>query len=83
MADIALTENLSITERAALVKRIGYGDARFRFLTRAAAVAVIAIFGGVLLSLGLGAYPAFQTFGWKFLVTDYWNPVTERFGALA
>ena len=83
MADVALTENLSMAERAALVRRIGYGDARFRFLTRSAAIAVVLIFAGVIVSLGIGARPALQQFGWNFLTTQVWNPVTERFGALA
>src|SRR6202008_2788078 len=30
-----------------------------------------------------GAWPALQTFGFGFLVTEVWNPVTEKFGALA
>jgi len=83
MADIALTANLSISERAALVKRISYGDARFRFLTRAAALVVILIFVGVIASLGIGARPALETFGWSFFTRQVWNPVTEHFGALA
>ena len=83
MADIALTENLTSTERAALVRRIGYGDARFRLLTRSAALVVIVIFIGAMASLSIGARPAFEAFGWGFLTTQVWNPVTERFGALA
>jgi len=30
-----------------------------------------------------GAIPALRTFGLPFLYTDVWNPVTEKFGALA
>jgi phosphate transport system permease protein len=82
MADIALTENLTMSERAALVRRIGYGDARFRFLTRSAALLVIAIFVGVLVTLLIGAQPSIQAFGWNFLTTQKWNPVTQHFGAL-
>ena len=29
------------------------------------------------------SWPAFQTFGWKFLITNEWNSVTSEFGALA
>ena len=82
MADIALTENLTMSERATLVRRIGYGDARFRFLTRSAALLVIAIFVGVLVTLLIGAQPSIQAFGWDFLKTQKWNPVTQHFGAL-
>ena len=31
----------------------------------------------------MGASLAFQTFGFGFFVTEAWNPVTEKFGALA
>jgi phosphate transport system permease protein len=31
----------------------------------------------------IGAAPAFQAFGWRFLIEQSWNPVTERFGAIA
>ena len=82
MADIALTENLSMTDRATLVRRMGYGEARFRFLTRAAALAVILIFLGLFVSLCIGAAPAVKAFGWHFLVSEVWNPVTTKFGAL-
>ena len=83
MADIALTENLTMAERAALVRRIGYGDSRFRFLTGSAAVLVLAIFAGVIVTLWFGAQPAIKAFGWDFIQGAAWNPVTGRFGARA
>src|SRR5262249_2894732 len=46
-------------------------------------VTVLAILGGVIVSLVIGAWPALQTFGFDFLITERWNPVTEKFGALA
>ena len=48
-----------------------------------AAVAVLVILGGVILALIEGAMPALQAFGVNFLFDQHWNPVTERFGALA
>jgi phosphate transport system permease protein len=83
MADIALTADLTKTERAALVRRIGYGDLRFRLLTRTAAVLVIIIFAGVIITLFDGAMPSIKTFGWSFFTSEDWNPVTGKFGALA
>jgi len=44
---------------------------------------VVAIFLGVLIALLNGAWPAIKTFGFSFLWTEKWNPVTEKFGALA
>jgi phosphate transport system permease protein len=36
----------------------------------------------VLVTLVVGAQPSIQAFGWDFLTTQKWNPVTQRFGAL-
>ena len=83
MADLALTEQLASTDRTATVRRFGRGDARFRNLTFAAALLVLAIFVGIMISLTTGAWLALKTFGFSFLVTESWNPVTEKFGALA
>jgi phosphate transport system permease protein len=83
MADIAVTEHLSFERRAAIVRRVGFGDRRFRLLTQISALFVILIFLGVVASLGIGALPAFKQFGWRFFYSQAWNPVTEHFGALA
>ena len=84
MADIALAGQMtSIPDRAVAVRRGGARDSRFRLLTLSAALLVLAIFGGVMVSLVIGALPAMRTFGWGFIYTEAWNPVTEKFGALA
>jgi phosphate transport system permease protein len=84
MADIALTENLAAAKsRAHVVRRFGFRDARFRGLTGMAALSVVIIFVGVIASLIVGAMPAIQKFGFGFLTSEAWNPVTEKFGALA
>src|SRR5215468_2330691 len=69
--------------RSRRLRRLRTGDALFRALTRAAAVAVLVVLAGVILALIVGALPALQTFGFGFLVSQRWNPVTEQFGALA
>ncbi|HEY4124493.1 MAG TPA: phosphate ABC transporter permease subunit PstC [Rhizomicrobium sp.] len=82
MAGIAL-ENYGTYDRAKTVRGFGRGDARFRLLTLCAALLVVAIFLGVLAALVEGAWPAIKAFGIPFLWTEKWNPVTEKFGALA
>jgi phosphate transport system permease protein len=82
MAGLAL-ENYGTYDRASTVRRFGRGDARFRLLTLSAALLVVAIFLGVLGALIDGAWPAIKAFGLPFLWTEKWNPVTEKFGALA
>jgi phosphate transport system permease protein len=61
----------------------GVGDPIFRALTFAFATLVLVILGGVMTSLVDGALPALRQFGLGFFVATSWNPVTEKFGALA
>ncbi|MGE0524522.1 MAG: phosphate ABC transporter permease subunit PstC [Variibacter sp.] len=70
-------------ERAKVLQRLRTSDAAFRLLTRSAAVAVLVILSGIIVSLIHGSLPALQTFGFSFLVDETWNPVTEKFGAIA
>src|ERR1700674_2278606 len=55
----------------------------FRSATFLAAILVLALLGGVAISLLAGAWPAFAHFKLSFLTREIWNPVTEQFGALA
>jgi phosphate transport system permease protein len=72
-----------VPSRAKVLARLRLGDTIFRHLTRSAAIAVLILLGGTICSLIYGAAPAFQAFGFEFLTTQRWNPVTEKFGALA
>ena len=87
MVDVALQSgNISVTEqvdRAKMLRRLQLGDAAFRHLTRAAAITVLVILGGIIVSLVYGSWPALRTFGVSFLYEESWNPVTEKFGAIA
>src|SRR3982074_969204 len=69
--------------RARTLTKLRLTDNAFRQITRAAAVGVLLILGGVIFSLFEGALPAFRAFGLNFLVQESWNPVTEKFGAFA
>jgi phosphate transport system permease protein len=79
----ALTAAPAAASRARTVTRLRVTDNAFRHVTRAAAAGVLIILGGVIFSLFDGALPAFRAFGLNFLVQESWNPVTEKFGALA
>lgn len=83
MVDTTLPESLLRDVRSQTFRRFAFSDAQFRFLTLAAAVTVLLVLSGVIVSLVEGAAPALSTFGFGFLVTEHWNPVTEEFGALA
>src|SRR3984885_10272523 len=70
------------TSRMKVLDRLRLGDAVFRNLTRAAAIGVLLLLSGVIISLIQGSIPAIEAFGFGFLVSQRWNPVTENFGAL-
>ncbi|MEW6272264.1 MAG: phosphate ABC transporter permease subunit PstC [Thermodesulfobacteriota bacterium] len=84
--DVALPSTLEGPQTSARTKalaRLRLTDAIFHHLTRAAALSVLAILGGVMVALLIGALPALRAFGPGFVVAEQWNPVTEQFGALA
>ena len=87
VVDVALQgSGISIAEqidRAKVLQRLRLGDVAFRHTTRAAAVTVLVILGGIIVSLVWGALPALRAFGVSFLYEEVWNPVTEKFGAIA
>jgi len=58
-------------------------DNLFRHGTLFFALVVLALLGGVIVSLAIGAWPALGKFGFGFLFSETWNPVTEKFGAWA
>jgi phosphate transport system permease protein len=87
VVDVALQGGtMSVAEqvdRARVLRRLRLGDTGFRHLTRAAAITVLVILGGIIISLIHGSLPALRTFGLSFLYEQSWNPVTEKFGAIA
>ena len=87
MVDVALQGTgisaVDQVDRARVLQRLRLGDIAFRHITRAAALAVLIILGGIIVSLVWGSLPALRTFGVSFLYQEVWNPVTEQFGAIA
>jgi phosphate transport system permease protein len=57
-------------------------DILFRQATRGFAILVLLLLGGVMVALGVGAWPAFSRFGLGFITSMAWNPVTDQYGAL-
>jgi phosphate transport system permease protein len=68
---------------AATSRRGAIGDIVLRFLAWLFASLVLLMVGGIVVALIDGATPAMQKFGLAFLSTAAWNPVAEKFGALA
>ena len=55
-------------------------DPAFEALCFTAAGLLLASLAGVVITLGIGGWPAFETFGLGFLTSSDWNPVTEIYG---
>ncbi len=87
MADIAMRElparRADTAARATVLNRFRSSDRIFGGLTLAAAILVLVLLGGVILSLVIGSLPAFQAFGFHFLTSQTWNPNDDVYGALA
>ena len=58
-------------------------DTAFRWTATFFGVLVLLLLGAVIVALIQGAWPALHKFGWGFITSEVWNPVTEQFGALA
>src|SRR5580704_9138871 len=86
VVDVALSDRVAIPAEAVTrlkaLGRLRLGDAVFRHLTRGAAIGVLLLLSGVIISLIQGSIPAIRTFGFGFLVSQRWNPVTDTYGAL-
>ncbi len=64
-------------DRARALGAFKLGDAVFYWTTRICALSVLAILGGIILSLIVGAWPAMQEYGFAFLWTQRWAPSAE------
>jgi phosphate transport system permease protein len=77
----AMSTVAAINPRHAAAQRLR--ERLFRGATLGAALVVLALLGGVALSLLIGAWPALSHFKLGFLTSQTWNPVTDKYGALA
>jgi phosphate transport system permease protein len=82
MTNIAIAD-VTIARRAGHGRRQRTEDAVFFYTTLFFAVLVLVLLGGVIAALIEGSWPVIQNFGFGFVTTEVWNPVTEKFGALA
>lgn len=57
-------------------------DFLFHKITLAFALSVLLVLVGIIISLVLGAWPAFKEFGPAFITTIEWDPVNDQYGAL-
>jgi phosphate transport system permease protein len=57
------------------------GDPAFRILTACCALVIPLVVIAIGLELLIYSIPAIKKFGFRFLLSQEWNPVTEQFGA--
>jgi len=81
-------ETLSAAESAPMDReralgRLKLADSAFRIMTFSAASLVLLLLAGVAVALFIGSWPAFQTFGLNFFISDRWSPPKEIFGGEA
>lgn len=76
------TDSLTISDRA-VPQASARGDRTFRWLTVASALLIPLLVGGIFLALLQQSLPSLKRFGFGFLTSQQWNPVTENFGALS
>ena len=63
--------------RADRLRRLKFGDQAFYWACRSAALSVLLLLGGIIVSLFAGAWPAIKTYGLAFLTTSRWAPTLE------
>src|SRR5258707_922348 len=64
-------------DRAKALIAFKFGHAAFYWTTRACAISVLLILGGIILSLIVGAWPAIREYGLSFLFTSRWAPSAD------
>ena len=74
MVDVAFSDRVTLTSsavtRTKVLDRCRLSDNVFRNLTRAAAIGVLLLLSGVIVSLISGSLPTFRTFGFGFFVSQ-------------
>ncbi|WP_232429577.1 phosphate ABC transporter permease subunit PstC [Noviherbaspirillum autotrophicum] len=66
----------------AIMRRQRVQDFVFHKITLVFALSVLAVLMGIIVSLMIGAWPAFKEFGPAFITTVEWDPVNEQYGGL-
>jgi phosphate transport system permease protein len=59
-----------------------FQDFLFHKITLGFALSVLLVLAGIIVSLIIGAWPAFREFGPAFITTVEWDPVNDKYGAL-
>ena len=69
-------------QMASAMRRQRWQDFLFHKITFSFAFSVLLVLAGIIVSLVIGAWPAFHEFGPGFITTVEWDPVNDKYGAL-
>jgi phosphate transport system permease protein len=72
----------SNTQNAGAMRKQRLQDFLFHKVTFGFALSVLLVLVGIIVSLVIGAWPAFSEFGLSFITTVEWDPVNDQYGAL-
>ncbi|MEJ2479195.1 MAG: phosphate ABC transporter permease subunit PstC [Acidihalobacter sp.] len=81
VVSVSATASAAPTHRSRFSQSLG--DRLFKGSTLFFALFVLGALAAILVALAIAAWPALSHFGWGFLTSSEWNPVTLKFGALS
>ncbi len=67
-----------MVDRARALSAFKRSDTAFYWATKLAALLVLALLGGIIVSLTIGAWPAMKEYGFSFLTTQRWAPQLDE-----
>src|SRR4051812_22053305 len=81
MASAAATPGIHKSQTGSLSRRLRSGDEIAWLITLLFATSVLVITALLMAELWIGSAASREKFGFDFLMSRMWNPVTEEFGA--
>jgi len=73
---------LAETSMIRAMRRQRLQDFLFHKITLLFALSVLIVLGGIIVSLAVGAWPAFKEFGFGFITRIEWDPVNDQYGGM-
>ncbi len=80
-----MAENLAVVKREAAKAQVRtrlFGDRIFNATTFLLALSILLLLAGLAFALIWDSWPAIKHFGFSFLISREWDPVSEEYGAL-
>ena len=80
-----MAENLAVVKREAAKAQVRtrlFGDRIFNTTTFLLALSILLLLAGLAFALIWDSWPAIKHFGFSFLISREWDPVSEEYGAL-